>query len=115
MILTANRFNGWDCSYDEWIPLLSPRITQLHDKASRHEYKGQKHENIIIDDKGDPKIKDDQNKIYAVLRPKLSTSTMLINCLNLFGSEGGFDKILNLMTSDNYPDVDLLRNLFSCF
>ena len=45
------------------------------------------------------------------MRPTISTCPLHIECLNLFGSEGGYDKILDFLKDANSIDSDLLKDL----
>ena len=68
----------------------------------------------LIDDSDDPEIGENMNQIYAILRPKLNTSYLLIECLNLFGYEGGFDRLVGLIAKQKITDLNLLQHLLSC-
>ena len=45
------------------------------------------------------------------MRPTISTCSLHIECLNLFGSEGGYDKILDFLKDANSINSDLLEDL----
>ena len=45
------------------------------------------------------------------MRPTISTCPLHIECLNLFGSEGGYDKILDFLKDANSINSDLLEDL----
>ena len=109
----GNKYNGWDKRYDEYVTLMSPRIAKLYTKAEPYEFKGQRTVKIQIDDSGDPKVKQNDHQIYAVLRPLISSSHLLIDCLNLFGFEGGYDKMLDLINKENLNGLKLLDDLLS--
>ena len=111
----GNRFNGWSYRFDEWVPLWSLKIAKLHHYTWPRYYKGLKGAKVLIDDNNDPKVKENENQAYAVLRPKLNSSSLLIECLNLFGSEGGYDKILDLILSKNFIGFDLIDRLLMLF
>ena len=81
----GNRFQGLNSQYDEWMPLCSSNIARLHSYARE------------IYDSSDTIIRGNKNQVYAVFRPLLSKSFLLTECLNVFGSEGGYDKILDLL------------------
>ena len=107
----GNKFDGWNSQYDEWIPLWSPEIAKLNSCSwqSYTEYKIK--QKVLIDDRKDPQIGENENQVYVVFRPNLSTSYLLVECLNLFGSEGGYDKIIDLLKNKNTVSFDLLENL----
>ena len=108
----GKKYIGWSRRFDEWIPLWSPRIAKLHSYTWRKYNKGLRKVKAVIYDSADPKIKGN-NLIYAVLRPRLNKSSLLIECLNLFGSEGGYDKILSLLTNENSRKFELLHEFLS--
>ena len=47
------------------------------------------YEETVVDDSNDPPIKEGDQIIYAVIRPRKSKSYVLIQCLKLFGEQGG--------------------------
>ena len=107
----GNKFFGLHNQYDKWMPLFSPKIARLHSCAwqSIDEYKI--NQKVFIDDTMDPEIKENDNQVYAVFRPTLSTSKLLIDCLNLFGFEGGYDKILDLLHNESSINFGLFEDL----
>ena len=109
----GKKYIGWSRRFDEWIPLWSPRIAKLHSYTWRKYYKGLRRARALIDDSTDSKINENSSQTYAVLRPRLNKSSLLIECLNLFGSEGGYDKILSLLINENSPKLELLHELLS--
>ena len=109
----GNKYNGWDKKYDEIITLWSPRIHKLYIKTWPYGFKGHKISKLQIDESSDPKVKENDNQIYAVYRPLICTSHLLIDCLNLFGFEGGYDKMLDLINKENLNGLKLLDDLLS--
>ena len=107
----GNKYNGWDKKYDEIVTLWSPRIHKLYIKTWPYGFKGHKISKLQIDESSDPKVKENDNQIYAVYRPLICTSHLLTDCLNLFGSEGGLDKILDLIINDSVIGLNLLGDL----
>ena len=83
--------------------MIQPSLTDV--------VEGKINQKLYIDDSKDIKIRENENQIYAVLRPPFSTSYLLIECLNLFGSEGGYDKILDLLQNENTISFNLLHDL----
>ena len=93
------------------MPLWSPKIAKLNSCAwesyTEHEIK----QTVLIDDRKDPETRENDNQVYAVFRPNFSASYLLIDCLNLFGSEGGYGKILDLLQNENTISFYLLDDL----
>ena len=111
----GNKFYGKTNLHDEWITLWSPKIAKLGNASWIEYYQGLEPRKLQIDDSHDSKYGKKKNQFYAVLRPKLNTSSLLIDCLNLFGSEGGFDRILDMLISKTSIDFDFLILLLKCF
>ena len=107
----GNKFDGLDSQSDQWITLCSPKIARLQSFICHDDFEGELKWKVYIDDSKDPKARENENQIYAVFRPAFSTSYLLIDCLNLFGSEGGYDKILDLLQNENTISFDLLDDL----
>ena len=107
----GNNFEGMNSQFDEWVPLCSPRIARLHSCAWQSNVEDELKRKVLIDDSKDPEININENQVYAMFRPSLSTSYLLIECLNLFGSEGGYDKILDLLHNENPISFNLLDDL----
>lgn len=100
----GKKFDGWSARFDEWISLWSPKIAKLYSHSKPKGGKVTKqYEETVIDDSNDPQINDGDKMIYAVIRPRKSKSYLLIQCLNLFGEEGGYDKILEKIYDDKDP------------
>ena len=97
------------------MPLLSPKITKLGNATWFEINQGLNKAKFQIDDSHDSAHSKKKNHIYAVHRPKLKTSDFLINCLNLFGSQGGFDRMLYVLISKKSIDYKLLISLLKCF
>ena len=109
----GKKFDGWSCRFDEWIPLWSIKIAKLYTYTKKKYSKFQPVIKDPIDDSSDPNIKENETQVYAVIRPKLNKSYLLIECLNLFGSEGGYDKILELLANTLLIDFQLLDDLLN--
>ena len=100
----GKKFDGWSARFDEWISLWSPKIAKLHTHSKPKGGKAtRQYEETVIDDSNDQPIKEGDKIIYAVIRPRKSKSYLLIQCLNLFGEEGGYDKILGKITDKRNP------------
>ena len=92
------KYEGWSASQDEDIPIFSPRLAQFD---TRHQ-KYVKNEDKIEEDLDDyVKPAEGQELVYAVPRIRKCTSRVYIDCINLFGNEGCFDIILNLLNNAN--------------
>ena len=107
----GKKFDGWSSRFDEWIPLWSPKIAQFTCSTRQATCNSVSIQKMLVDDSRDPEIKEIKNQVYAVLRPSFSTSYLLIECLNLFGSEGGYGKILDLLLIKDSIDIDFLETL----
>lgn len=92
-------FDGWSEKFDEWIPLYSPRIqphcTQhgIYAKtivdSSMFDYEN------TIDDMIKPG--PGQTRVYQVPRPSTCLSEKFLEMMNLFGNEGGFDMLIEVL------------------
>ena len=112
----GKKFDGWSQRFDEWVPLWSPKVAKLHSHTKPKGGKNSRfYEDTIIDDASDPQVREGENPIFAVLRPRKSKSYLLIECLNLFGSQGGYDKMLDIMNDRENPiDFTLLAHYMDC-
>lgn len=103
-------YEGWSNRFDEWVPLYSPRLQPFHSKTQ----KGLS-DDIDIDEEMDNQIKPKpgQDKVYAVPRIRKCTSSLYIHLIDIFGSLGGFDLILQSLEkqSDDKLDLNILSNL----
>jgi hypothetical protein len=108
----GKKFDGWSSRFDEWVPLWSPKIAKLHSHTKPKGGKGARFsEDTIIDDANDPQVKEGDEPIYAVVRPRKCKSYLLVECMNIFGRLGGFDKILEKMSNKDDPiDFTLLSH-----
>ena len=107
----GNRFQNLDSRCDRWIPLYSPRIAKLHSCSWQDGVTDPFQLKMLIDDSSDSKIRGNEDQVFAVFRPTLGTSKLLIDCLNLFGFEGGYDKILDLLYNANPISFSLFEDL----
>lgn len=112
----GRKFDGWSSRFDEWLPLWSPKVAKVYSHAKP---KGSKvvrqDQETVIDDSNDPQIKEGEDMIYAVIRPRKSKSYLLIQCLNLFGQEGGYEKILaKIADKENPIDFQTLSHYMDC-
>jgi len=97
-------YEGWSVKFDEWIPVYSPRIMPWASKVGVIE------EDEIEEDFDDliecgPEFK----RIYAVPRLFNCISQCYLGYINIFGNEGGFDEIIDILkngeiTDNNAPD-----------
>ena len=107
----SNKFYGLGSQYDQWVTLCSPRIARLQSFVWENDVGDEFNQKVYVDDSKDPKIRENENQIYAVFRSAFSKSYLIIECLNLFGSEGGYDKMLDLLNNENTISFDLLDDL----
>jgi hypothetical protein len=112
----GKKYEGWSTRFDEWVPLWSPKVAKLYTHAKPKTGRGTKmYEETVIDDSSDPQIKEGEPMIYSVIRPSKCKSYLLVQCLNLFGELGGYDKLLAKMTDKENPiDLDLLGHYMEC-
>ena len=69
----------------------------------------------MIDDSSDPPFNEGEEKLFAVIRPNKCKSSLLVECINLFGSQGGFDQILEKICDKKNPiNLDLLAYYMEC-
>ena len=108
----GKKYEGWSSRFDEWLPLWSPKIAKLYTHAKPKGGKGTRlYEDTVIDDSSDPQIKEGEDMIYAVIRPRKCKSYLLVDCLNLFGKLGGYDKMLERMNDKENPiEFELLAH-----
>jgi hypothetical protein len=109
-------YEGWSSRFDEWVPLCSAKVAKLYTHAKPKGGRGTRlYEDTVIDDSTDPQLKPEDPMIYAVTRPSKCKSYLLVQCINLFGELGGFDKILEIMTNKDKPiDLELLAKYMEC-
>jgi hypothetical protein len=113
----GKKYDGWSSKFDEWLPLASPKIAKLHTYTKPKSGKSgtRSYEDTFIDDSSDPPIKDGEPIIYAVIRTRKCKSYLLVECLNLFGELGGYDKILQRMSDEKEPiSFELLSFYMEC-
>ena len=92
------KYDGWSSVQDEDIPIFSPRLAAF---GTRH-LKYVKNDDQIDEDLDDyVKPAEGQNEVYAVPRIRQCTSKVYIDCINLFGNEGCFDLILDLLNNSS--------------
>jgi hypothetical protein len=88
-------YEGWSVKFDEWVPVFSPRLMPWATKVGVFE------EEVITDDLDDLVNADEEFKvIYAVPRLQVCISALYLRYINVFGNEGCFDIILDLLRSD---------------
>ncbi|CAD8095799.1 unnamed protein product [Paramecium sonneborni] len=99
------RYIGYNRYHDESITACHPRLAICGDHILRRFNSLEQY----IDDSYDILYEQDyqEDKFYAILRPKQSKSFLLIQFINHFGYLGGFDKVLNIQS------VDILANYMS--
>ena len=97
-------YEGWSVKFDEWIPVYSPRIVPFATKVGVIE-------EDEIEEEMDELIECDPEfqRIYAVPRVFNCISACYLRYINIFGNEGGFHAIIDLLknaevTDSNAPD-----------
>jgi len=101
-------YRGWSKSFDEWIETFSLRIQPptslshtgyIECKSGDREY-----DRITVDDKKDILLNSPRGvKIFCVERGDKENQEFVVNLLNNFGIEGGFDKILKRLKERALP------------
>jgi len=78
--------------FDEWIPVYSPRIMPWASKVGVIEEEE-------IEEEMDELIECDPefSRVYAVPRIFTCISALYLRYINVFGNEGGFDLIIDLL------------------
>lgn len=92
-------YEGWSVKFDEWIPVYSPRIMPFGTRVGVTEEDDITEE---LDDlvECDPEFK----RIYAVPRIFNCISASYLRCINIFGNEGGFDIIFDILKNGEMSD-----------
>jgi len=81
--------------FDEWVPVFSPRIMPWATKVGVYE------EEAITDDLDDLIQADEEfPEIFVVPRLQVCISQLYLRYVNIFGTEGCFDLILELLSQD---------------
>ena len=106
----GKKYDGWSAKFDEWLPKWSPKISKLYSQAKSKGVRGTRlYEETVIDDSSDSQIKEGDAPIFAVTRPTRCKSSLLTECINMFGEHGGFDQIISRITDKENPiDLELL-------
>lgn len=67
----GKKYEGWSSRFDEWLPMWSPKVAKLYTHAKPKGGKGTRlYEDTVIDDSSDPQIKEGEEMVYAVIRPR---------------------------------------------
>lgn len=85
-------YEGWSNKFDEWVPIYSPRIQAWGSKIGVIEE--QDLEDGLDDLVG---ATDEFQRVYAVPRLNTCTSALYLRYINIFGNEGGFSTIIDLL------------------
>lgn len=85
-------YEGWSNKFDEWIPVYSPRIMPFASRVGVIEEEE-------IEEEMDELIECDPefSRVYAVPRVFNCISACYLRYINIFGNEGGFDIIIDLL------------------
>ena len=112
----GKKYEGWSERFDEWVPRWSPKVSKLFSKAKPKAGRGTRlYEETVIDDSSDPQIKEGDAPVYAVTRPTRCKSSLLTECINMFGEQGGFDQIISRITDKENPiNLELLAYYMEC-
>ena len=91
-------FEGWSAKFDEWISIYSPKIQPFMTKSQKGESI-----DVDLDEDMDSQIVPEEgfSKVYAVPRIRKCISSIFLHIINLFGNEGGFNIVLNLLQSNS--------------
>jgi len=113
----GKKYDGWSNKFDETLPLCSAKVAKLYTytkpKGSKSGTKS--YEDFFVDDSNDLQVKEGEEMVYAVTRPRKSKSYLLIECLNLFGKLGGYDQMLEKMSDTKEPiSFELLSHYMEC-
>ena len=106
-------YEGWSVKFDEWIPVYSPRIMAFGSKVgvSEEEEIEEEMDELI---ECDPEFK----RIYAVPRVFNCISACYLRYINIFGNEGGFDRIIDILKTPELTDKNssdqLNINIMGC-
>lgn len=91
-------YEGYSEKFDEWVQVFCPRIAPWATKV------GMQEEEEITDDIDDLMPNDGEFKeIFAVPRLNVCISDLYLRCINIFGNQGCFDMIIDLLKN---PDVE---------
>ena len=113
----GKKYEGWSAKFDEWVPRWSPKVSKLYSLAKPKGGRGgtRFYEETIVDDSSDPQLKEGDDPIYALTRPTKCKSSLLTECINLFGEQGGFDQIIARISDKENPiNLELLAHYMEC-
>ena len=121
-------FYGWGLKYDEWLNAFSLRVQNANTLGKIGVIKCKKSEDteekMLPDDTSDVLLNSINSKeIFAIPRQERLKCVLLVQLLNLFGQEGGFDKILSRIKSRDkilsfelaYYYIDIIGILWNWF
>lgn len=101
-------FQGWSKSFDEWLEVFSLRV-QLAGCMSKDGYMecrtgDREYDKLAIDDSRDMLMNSPRGvKTFCVQRQEKESPEIVVNLLNAFGAEGGFDKIIARLSDKERP------------
>ena len=112
----GKKYEGWSAKFDEWVPRWSPKVSKLYSCAKPKGGRGTRlYEETVVDDSSDPQLKEGDDPIYALTRPTRCKSSLLTECINLFGEQGGFDQIIARISDKENPiNLELLAHYMEC-
>ena len=87
-------YEGLSDRFDNWVPIGSPKLARYYTKSQNKTF-----DFYDIQDEYDAiiKPKDGHSRVYAVPRLRKCMSRALVDLVNEFGNQGGFDIILSLL------------------
>lgn len=94
-------FDGWSEKFDEWIPLFCPRIAMYNTFTSKN-----KAEDIELGEEMDDYYPAEAgfDRVYAVPRPMKCLSAQYVHFINMFGNQGGFEMLLDIIENEEISD-----------
>ena len=101
-------YQGWSHTFDEWLSAFSIRIQPINSISKQGYIECKKSEDEFdseaIDDSKDILLNSPCGKqVFCLQSPGSEVSEVIINMLNTFGDNGGFDKILDKIANKENP------------
>lgn len=103
-------YEGWSEKFDGWVPVYSPRVKPFGTKVG-----GQVEEQDLEDELDDlVSAQSEFERVYAVPRLNTCTSSLYLRYINIFGNEGGFHTIINLLKDGSKETEGLNIQIMGC-
>ena len=107
-------YDGWSIKYDEGLPIFNPRFaphfTYFNKQGADVYTTAQDEDDGAIDDQIKPE--EGHDRVYCVPRVNLCLSSRFIYYMNRFGSNGGFNALLDTL-KNGVIDENLTLTLMS--